>query len=143
MRFTLNYDGPLPSRGNVASRVPIREALHPQLDELWDHEPLVNMRNESLAEKPEPGHISVVKAIGAHVFAPLICTQLCLLAELDILMLRPEAPGAIISRGDIDNSLKTVRCTPGAEQRAGSRRFGPTVELGLPYIHPSRRRSTD
>lgn len=108
MRFTLNYDGPLPSRGNVASRVPIREALHPQLDELWDHDPLANIRSRSLAQIPEGGQISVVKAIGAHVFAPLVCTQLCLLAELDILMLRPEAPGAIMSRGDIDNSLKTL-----------------------------------
>lgn len=123
MRFTLNYDGPLPSRGNVASRVPIRETLHPQLDELWNHDPLENIRKRSLAEKPDEGHISVVKAIGSHVFAPLVCTQLCLLAELDILMLRPEAPGAIISRGDIDNSLKTLfdaLRAPNTEQEVGT-----------------------
>ena len=123
MRFTLNYDGPLPSRGNVASRVPIREALHPQLEELWDHDPLVNMRPDSLSETPPDGQISVMKAVGTHVFAPLVCTQLCLLAELDILLLRPEAAGAIISRGDIDNSLKTLfdaLRAPNNEQEVGA-----------------------
>ena len=58
-------------------------------------------------------------AVGA---ALVVLAQLCLLAELDILMLRPEAPGAIISRGDIDNSLKTLfdaLRAPNNEQEVG------------------------
>ncbi len=58
-------------------------------------------------------------AVGA---ALVVLAQLCLLAELDILMLRPEAPGAIISRGDIDNSLKTLLDAlraPNNEQEVG------------------------
>jgi hypothetical protein len=34
VRFTLNYDGPLPSRGNASHKKQIREALDPQLREL-------------------------------------------------------------------------------------------------------------
>ena len=123
MRFTLTHDGPLPSRGNVASRVPIREALHPQLRELWGHEPLVNTRDQTLSEKPQQGHISILMPIGAHVFAPLVCTNLRLLAELDILMLRPEVPGRIINHGDIDNRLKTLfdaLRAPSNEQEIGA-----------------------
>jgi len=58
-------------------------------------------------------------AVGA---ALVVLAQLCLLAELDILMLRPEAPGAIISSGDIDNSLKTLfdaLRVPNNEQEVG------------------------
>ncbi|HEY5154193.1 MAG TPA: hypothetical protein VIJ47_05630 [Acidimicrobiales bacterium] len=123
MRFTLTYDGPLPSRGNVPSRVPIREALHPQLRELWNHEPLANTRDENLSEEPQQGRISILMPIGAHVFAPLVCTNLRLLAELDILMLRPEVPGRIINHGDIDNRLKTLfdaLRAPSNEQEIGT-----------------------
>jgi hypothetical protein len=42
-------------------------------------------------------------------FSSLVHPQLKLYAELDILVLRPEAPGAVISHsGDIDNQLKTL-----------------------------------
>ena len=37
VRFTLNYDGPLPSRGNASHKKQIREALDPQLRELWTY----------------------------------------------------------------------------------------------------------
>lgn len=47
--------------------------------------------------------------VGDHVYAPLVRTQLHLLAELDILLLRPELPGGVVtSGGDIDNRLKTL-----------------------------------
>lgn len=107
MRFILTYQGPLPSRGNVDSRVPIREALHLQLEELWEHQPLSDHPG-FLTVQPEGGATSVLRQVGSHVFAPLVCTNLHLMAELDILMLRPETPGRIISNGDIDNRLKTL-----------------------------------
>lgn len=41
MKFTLTYDGELPSAGNRSSRVKekweIRKAIHPQLAELWEN----------------------------------------------------------------------------------------------------------
>jgi hypothetical protein len=51
----------------------------------------------------------LLTAVRGNDFATLIHPSLRLYAELDILVLRPEAPGAIISHaGDIDNQLKTL-----------------------------------
>jgi len=42
-------------------------------------------------------------------FAPLVSSKISFAAALDILLLRPEAPGNILSQsGDIDNRLKTL-----------------------------------
>jgi hypothetical protein len=45
MRFTLTFDGLLPSAGKANSRLPekwaIRNHLHPQLAELWDTHPIL------------------------------------------------------------------------------------------------------
>lgn len=81
--------------------------LHPQLRELWTHDPL-SIHPEYL--KPQqPNEISVLTEVGGHTFAPLVTSKLHLLANLDILMLRPELPGGIVtSGGDIDNKLKTL-----------------------------------
>jgi hypothetical protein len=47
--------------------------------------------------------------VGQNNFATLVNPYLRLYAELDILVLRPEAPGALITHsGDIDNQLKTL-----------------------------------
>ncbi len=107
MRFTLTYDGPLPSRGNARDKNQIREAMAPQLKELWTLEPLVNF--PQYLRDPEPDDLSVLTRVGGQTFAPLVCHALHLRAELDLLMLRPERPGAIITSGrDIDNRLKTL-----------------------------------
>jgi len=46
---------------------------------------------------------------GAFEFAPLINSRLRTVAKLDIIFLRPEEPGSIVSKGgDIDNRLKTL-----------------------------------
>jgi hypothetical protein len=39
---------------------------------------------------------------------PLVTQQLRLICELDILLLRPQRPGKVISAGDLDNRLKTL-----------------------------------
>lgn len=86
----------------------IREAVEPQLRELWDHEPLLNYP-KFLRPSGESNELSVLQTVGPHTFAPLVTKALCLQAELDILMLRPERPGGVItSGGDIDNRLKTL-----------------------------------
>jgi hypothetical protein len=41
-------------------------------------------------------------------FAPLVCEDFSLLCSLRILFLRRDAPGSVVSAGDIDNRLKTV-----------------------------------
>jgi len=41
-------------------------------------------------------------------YLPLVSTNIKLICELDILMLRPEPIGNLISGGDIDNRLKTL-----------------------------------
>ena len=49
-----------------------------------------------------------MRELAGHSFAVLVLTRYKLVAELDILLLRPEDPGAILQRADIDNRLKTL-----------------------------------
>jgi hypothetical protein len=41
-------------------------------------------------------------------FVPLVTEELNLICGLDILFLRPSAPGHLVSGGDLDNRLKTL-----------------------------------
>lgn len=41
MRFTLTYDGPLPSKGDPADKAAIRKHFHPQLERLWTEHPIL------------------------------------------------------------------------------------------------------
>jgi len=107
MRFTLTYEGQLLSRGSSAHKEHIRQAFHPQLAELWTHDPLSTFPD--YLQPDQQGGLSVLTEVAGHVYAPLVSTRLHLLAELDILMLRPELPGGVVtSGGDIDNRLKTL-----------------------------------
>jgi hypothetical protein len=84
--------------------------LHLQLRELWDHEPLSNHRDKWLDPRPD-GDIEIGRALcrtGTHTFVALVKNDLRLVAELDILMLRPKRPGGIVQGADIDNQLKTL-----------------------------------
>lgn len=113
MRFTLTYHGRLPSSSNAREKHRIRTELHPQLKELWrthpalaSKEPWIERANGSDAKD---GQAELLTEIAGHDFAALVHPWQKLYAELDILMLRPEAPGAVISHsGDIDNQLKTL-----------------------------------
>ena len=105
MEFTLYYEGELKSNGNKEHKHSIRTYLHPQLKELWDQPPL----NQESCYLKSDGPLSIIKEIGSYKFAPLITEKFRLIAELNISLLRPEAPGSIISRGgDIDNRIKTL-----------------------------------
>jgi hypothetical protein len=108
MDFRLVYQGPLASRASPAQKHKIREALHPQLRELWDRPPLSDHRYY-LSPKANPTIPSVVSTVGEFTFASLVHSQLHLLAELEIVILKPEGPGAVIRQGgDLDNQLKTL-----------------------------------
>ena len=84
--------------------------LHHQLRELWDHEPLSNHRDKWLDPRPDEDD-EVGRALcrtGTHTFVAFVKNDLRLVAELDILMLRPQRPGGIVQGADIDNRLKTL-----------------------------------
>jgi hypothetical protein len=45
---------------------------------------------------------------GDHQFVPLVTEELKILCHLDVLFLRPGAPGETLNSGDIDNRIKTL-----------------------------------
>jgi hypothetical protein len=98
MRFTLIFRGSLPSNGRPEQKHEIRRFFHPQLKRLWDQEPLLNWS----------GAPHVTSDVSGHKFRSLVHSEFRFLAELDLLMLRAGAPGALVSAGDIDNRLKTL-----------------------------------
>jgi hypothetical protein len=110
MEFRLIYRGQLKSGNSVDKehKHDIRKFFHPQLKELWDYSPLDGFK-ESLSPEPETqGDVSVVEQRKGFLFAPIVTDKLHTICELQITLLRPEAPGRIITSGDIDNRLKTL-----------------------------------
>jgi hypothetical protein len=76
--------------------------------ELWNEPPLEGHRTSWLDASTE-GKESIIRSIGPFEFAPSVCTNLSLVADLRITLLRPEPPGRIVTQaGDIHNRLKTL-----------------------------------
>ncbi len=113
MKFRLLYEGPIApwKRGNLQGIHAIRKDLHPQLRELWQHQPL-NINTSKWLRSPEEyagGTIGLYETRGATVFAPLVSKRRDLHCELEITFLRRQAPGQLIGEGgDIDNRVKTL-----------------------------------
>lgn len=108
MEFRLIYRGPLPPNGTPTQKHAIREALHPQLVELWRHPPL-NGLTALLTHPAQPGSLSIIRPVAGFQFAQLVHSGLGMYAELDVLLLRLGPVGGVIGHGgDIDNRLKTV-----------------------------------
>jgi hypothetical protein len=108
MRFVLHYRGPLKANGNPADKHAIREVFHQQLKCLWTQPPL-SEHQQFLAPPPRPGEYSLLRPIAPFTFVPLVSGQMNVIAQLSIVLLRPEAPGQLITQGgDIDNRLKTL-----------------------------------
>ena len=106
MRFRLHYKGPLKSNGRAKDKQRLRRAFLPQLRDLWDRRPLVDQKAEFLRSDYE---LSAIKSVREWNFASVVNSKNNLVAELDILVLDPEEPGAVITQGgDIDNRLKTL-----------------------------------
>ena len=106
MKFTLHYRGALKSNGGPKDKQKLRRCLLPQLRDLWERRPLVIQKDKFLDPSYEA---TAVKKIDGWNFASVVNEKNNLIAELDILFLRPEEPGAVITRsGDIDNRLKTL-----------------------------------
>jgi len=108
MEFMLTYRGLLKSNGSLQHKNQIRKHFHTQLARLWTEKPL-KFNDGILTGDQGLGGISIVQSINGILFAPLVSEKLHLIADLEILLLRPEAPGQIITQsGDIDNRLKTL-----------------------------------
>lgn len=113
MQFTLYYRGRLRSNANPSDKHNLRQHFHHQLKRLWTQPPLSGYVRMLLPERRSdlgtPVEISIIQELHGFEFAPLVCEKIALVAELQIQMLWPQAPGAIVSQGgDIDNRLKTL-----------------------------------
>jgi len=108
MQFTLIYRGPLKSNARPDAKHQLRQQFHLQLRELWKEYPL-NGYGAWLQPLSPSNQLSVLCTKHGFTFAPLVCASMHAVAELDIQLLWPQAPGSIItSGGDIDNRLKTL-----------------------------------
>lgn len=110
MRFTLTYQGRLPSVGNATIKQEIRRALHPQLKHLFTYPPLDSRASTMLYDgEGRTNRPSIIERVDGYKFAPLVTRQYRLVATIELLFLRPEPPGNLLrSGGDIDNRLKTL-----------------------------------
>lgn len=144
MRFTLTYRGPLATRGNARQKHTLRRALHPQIKELWTHRPLEHFAPRWLdrnSASDEAGR--ALRQTAGYDFAVVVATDQLLLAELDVLLLRPESPGSILQNADIDNRLKTLFDAPAPGEGAGaSGRLGAVGRRAAAALL-ARRRPTD
>lgn len=108
MEFTLYYRGPLKANGTPKDKHELRTHFHRQLKVLWGLKPLKD-HPDFCKVSPGPQGISLVKEMAGFEFVPLVSERIHLLAELDIVYLRPEPSGRIFTGGgDIDNRLKTL-----------------------------------
>jgi hypothetical protein len=114
MEFRLTYKGKLPSVTSGDTRVAhkhrIRKEIHKQLRYLWETHPNLAMPFASLTD----GSLYISKVADKYArcgfrFVPLVGEQSGVACALDILFLRRDFPGNMIShRGDIDNRIKVL-----------------------------------
>lgn len=108
MRFTLIYTGELKSNARPDHKHELRKEFHSQLKSLWQQPPLVDHK-EWYKSSNRRSKVDLNRKIGKFRFVPLISPDLNLVCSLNISILRPEPPGALITQGgDIDNRLKTL-----------------------------------
>ena len=135
MRFHLVYSGPLKPTGNKPNPeavMRIRRALSPQLKHLWEtHHALqvlletgakqtrdmmqwgsggIERARKTAAENPEFYEDCLPWLfVGDKSYMPLVRKSLDLNCELEILFLRQQDPGELVTQaGDIDNRAKTL-----------------------------------
>ncbi|MCK6427293.1 MAG: hypothetical protein L6Q75_19735 [Burkholderiaceae bacterium] len=140
MEFRLVYEGPLHGQGAKSPhKWAIRRALHPQLQRLWQEQPLREVASTLLAFPPQAGKPSVIVEKDGLRFAPLVTQRLNLYAEVSVLLFRQQQRGALISNGgDIDNRLKTLldglRLPRGANEGRQDRPAGREPEPPEPFF---------
>lgn len=108
MRLVLHYRGALKANGSIEHKHHIRQHFHEQLALLWQQPPL-NEIAPFLLKLRDGSDYCLLRPLGDHMFVPLITAEMNVVAELRVVLLRPEPPGRLItSGGDIDNRLKTL-----------------------------------
>jgi hypothetical protein len=104
MEFTLFYEGRLKASRDIKHKQDIRREFHKQLRTIWEQGIFLNFKDE-LIERDE---LKKWK-IGNFNFLPLVSGLYSQIAQLNIFILWPDAPGYIVvNKGDIDNRLKTL-----------------------------------
>ncbi len=137
MKFTLIYDGPLPAGAKKRSvfAAKIRNVLHPQMRDLWDHHVIMRQLTHTARTYLEGGFfgsgkfsptelpnwdgpprplmdgqtdlVAPIAVPNVGNFIPIIRNSLYLACAIDLLFLRHEEPMHLFdSGGDIDNRLK-------------------------------------
>jgi len=108
MRFRLTYRGPLRSNGSRDDKHAIRTAIAPQVLDLSTREPLKGL-DKCFGSVPVDHYPYGPRVVDGVTFIPIVYEALFLVANLDILFLRPEEPGKIVTQGgDLDNRIKTL-----------------------------------
>lgn len=135
VKFTLTYEGRLPSSGNgakSAAKWDIRNKLHPQLKDLWENDAALRdvesyrhwpkggtmffYTHHSEPSPPPPQamdgeqFIDLCEPINKHGlwFQPIVRDSFSLHCGLNITFLRREIPGKLIHSGDLDGRMKTL-----------------------------------
>jgi len=114
MYFRLRYGGKLKG-GNSKDNTHIqsvRRSFHQQLKKLWTQTPVTELRefwDESDPKFHPGGETDLKTQVGNFTFVPLVTDKLHIVAQLEILLLRPAPPGALFKHGgDLDNRIKTL-----------------------------------
>jgi hypothetical protein len=108
MRFRLVYRGPLRSNGSREDKHAIRTHLSPQLRDLSTREPLKGI-DKCFGQVPFDNYPLAPREVDSITFIPVVFEALFLIANVDILFLRPEEPGRLVTQGgDLDNRIKTL-----------------------------------
>jgi hypothetical protein len=127
VEFTLYYRGPLKATTRANTRVrekhDLRRYFHKQLKELWNQKPLseypeflehnkrlaIGLGTDDTGDYADYEDITLLRQVREFQFVPTVSSDLNMVADLTITLLRPEEPGSIITQGgDIDNRLKTL-----------------------------------
>jgi hypothetical protein len=121
LNFTLLYSGAVPAEGSssrVKEKHVLRKAFHKQLKELWQVQPTLAKMAKSNVSVPgsAPGeYVTYLEATAnryarcGYRFVPLLTPDQSLSCAIDVLFLRRDHPGGLVSsRGDIDNRLNTI-----------------------------------
>src|SRR5258707_745366 len=98
MHFRLTYRGPLRPNGGPAEKQRLRCLFQAQFVRLWAQLPLSRARANSTMLRPG-GDMCILAQVGAFTFAPLVHSKMSLVADLDILFLRPSEPGSLVDGG--------------------------------------------
>lgn len=74
---------------------------------LWEISPRLKAEDDDNGQVDYAGRLGRYDMFG-HRFVPLVDEDTTVMCELKVLLLRSDAPGAVVKSGDIDNRLKTI-----------------------------------